>query len=452
MRTRATSESGFAMIVVVVLAALLFALATGLLELTRSETVRSYQYVKKSDAYQAAEAGIEDYTAKLMEDNTYYLHWVALGEATRQAASGAQVGPDTAWTGGTTWTYPLGRNNWRQLSNGYEYSLRITAPSASVNGVTILSTGRPVNDTNTGDWRQIETVVRTSSASDFQMIADADISYGSTATTNGRVYAGVDSNGVAHNVTHAGTASANVYAEGRVLGPPTLTNGARTYDGTSIRSVIPTPINFNDFQISLVNLANVAQAQGIYLNDASNTAWQLTFKSSGSVDVQPCTGSNIDTSEPRCGAVTTYQVPASGAIYAGQSVIVSGQVRGRVTVASNNDVLVGNATTYVQPGTDVLGLIAANDVVIPQWAPSDLTWYAATIAENGQFVSASNDGSHGTMTFNGSVATRNGGSMSMFRTRVYNYDPNLLYRQPPWWPNVGDAYTVVYEREVSPSQ
>jgi hypothetical protein len=449
---RANSESGFALIAVIALSSLLLAVAGAALELTRAETVRSYQAVKKDASYQAAEAGIGDYTAKLLEDNNYDLHYVALGEATRQAPSGTQVGPNTAWTGDTTWTYPNGRNNWRQLTNGYEYSLRITAPSPSVNGVTILSTGRPVNDTNTGDWRQIETVVRTSAASDFQMIADADISYGSGATTNGRVYAGIDSGGVAHSVTHNGTASANVYAEGHVYGPPTLTNGARTYDSTTIRSVISTPLNFNDFQISLVNVANVAQTQGIYLNDTTKAAWKLTFTSTGSVQVQSCTGSNINTTQPTCGAITNYTVPASGAIYSGQSVIVSGQVKGRVTVASNNDVLIGNATSYVQQGTDVLGLIAASDIVIPQWAPTDLTWWAAAIAESGQFMSASNDGSHGTMTFNGAIATRDGGAMSMFKTRIYNYDSNLLYRQPPWWPGVGDAYTVLYEREVSPSQ
>ncbi len=453
MTGRVGSESGFAMITVIALSALLLALGTGLLELVRSETVRSYQSVKRDASYQAAEAGIDDYTAKLLEDRTYYLHAVALGEATRRSSAGANVSSGQAWNADTTWTYAT-RDAWRQLSNGYEYDLRITGPSSSNTGVTIRSTGRPINDQNIGDWRQIEAVIRPSSASDFQMIADADISYGGGAITNGKIYAGIDSAGVAHNVSHSGTATANIYAEGQVTGSVNLQNGAKTYNASTIRTVIPTPINFNDFQISLVNVANVAQSQGIYLNDATKDAWKLTFQAGGTLQAQSCVHvgtSDIAAQQPNCGAITTYNVPASGAIYSPQSIIVAGQVKGSVTVASNNDILIGDATTYAQPGTDVLGLLAANDITIPQWAPNDLTWYAAAIAENGQFVSYSNDNSHGTMTFNGAIATRQGGSMGMFRTRIYNYDNNLLYRQPPWWPTVGDAYTVIYEREIPAS-
>jgi hypothetical protein len=141
-------------------------------------------------------------------------------------------------------------------------------------------------------------------------------------------------------------------------------------------------------------------------------------------------------------------VPVNGAVYSPQSVLVQGTVKGRVTIGSNNDVVIGDNISYVTGGTDVLGLVAQNDVVMAYYAPTDLTWWAAVIAETGQFISYNNDGSHGTFTFNGGVATNKGGSMSMFKTRFYNYDPNLLYLSPPWFPTVGDAYTVLMEREV----
>jgi Tfp pilus assembly protein PilX len=451
MRARARDESGIAMVIVVALSALLVSLAAGLLVVVAGESSRSSQSVRSNTAFAAAEAGVQDYTAKLLEDSAYYLHMVAAGESTRKNSGGTTVAAGHAWTGDTTWTYPNGRDAWRQLGNGYEYDLRISGPSATSSAVTINSTGRPQNDTNKGDWREVQSVIRPSSVADFQMIADADISYGSTATTTGRIYAGIDSNGVAHNITHDGTASGNIYAEGSIYGSTRMTNGAQKYDHNTIRNVIGTPINFNDFQISLVNVANAAQSGGIYLNNSSKSAWKLTFLSGGTVQVQSCTGSNINTSSPSCGSTTTYSVPSNGAIYVAQSAIVSGQVKGQVTVASNNDILVGGATTYVTPGTDVLGLAAANNVIIPSWAPSNITWWAAAIAENGQFESATSDGSHGTMTFNGSIATRQGGQMSMFQVRYYNYDSNLLYRPPPWWPTVGDAYTVVYERELPAS-
>ena len=50
------------------------------------------------------------------------------------------------------------------------------------------------------------------------MLANADITYGSGATTKGKVYAGKDETGVKHNVTHSGTAYADIYAEGDVTG------------------------------------------------------------------------------------------------------------------------------------------------------------------------------------------------------------------------------------------
>ena len=52
------------------------------------------------------------------------------------------------------------------------------------------------------------------------------------------------------------------------------------------------------------------------------------------------------------------------------------------------------------------------------------------------------------MTFMGSTATAQGGQMSMFDTRNYNYDDSLLYLQPPWFPTIGDAYTVLLFREL----
>ena len=58
---------------------------------------------------------------------------------------------------------------------------------------------------------------------------------------------------------------------------------------------------------------------------------------------------------PTCGAATTYNVPSNGAIYSNQTVIIGGTgsnasvVNGRVTVTSNNNIVIGNNISY-QPG------------------------------------------------------------------------------------------------------
>jgi hypothetical protein len=68
----------------------------------------------------------------------------------------------------------------------------------------------------------------------------------------------------------------------------------------------------------------------------------------------------------------------------------------------------------------------------------------------GSAVSQTINGTHGTMTFKGSTATALGGFMSMFNTRNYLYDDTLLYLQPPWFPTIDYAYTVLLFRELPP--
>ena len=198
----------------------------------------------------------------------------------------------------------------------------------------------------------------------------------------------------------------------------------------------------------------------MFLDDGTKDAWKLVFSSAGvgTFTAQSCTkssGDDVAKTAPVCGAATTYNVPANGAVYVNQTAIVSGTVNGRVTVASNNNIVIGNTISYAVPGDDVLGLVAKNNMVVALYVPSVFTWQAATIAQSGKWTDwcgygGSSCGSKTSMTFTGSTATKQGGSMSMFNTRTYNYDPNLLYLQPPWFPTVEDAYTVVISRELKP--
>jgi len=451
-------EGGYAMVVVILISSLLSLLALTLLETVESESTRSARSGQRETAFQAAEAGVGDYIAKLVDDRLYYAHNVHAAESTRRPASGADVPGGTVWTGALTWTYPNGRDAWRTLPNGYQYNLRITAPTAASPVVKIVSTGRLAGSTE--NVRVIETLVRPSSVADFQMLANADISYGSTASTYGKIYTGIDEGGNAHSVTHDGTAYGDIYAEGSAGGSTTLMNGAQKYSSSTIRTVIKNPVNFNSFISSLVDIERASQGGGVNLDDLASTnsipvvdAWRLTFDAGGSFLAQPCLrsgGLHPAESAPSCSAGYTRAVPANGAIYSTQTVVVSGQVNGRVTVATNGDVVVANDLSYVTPGDDVLGLIARNEVLVALWSPFDLSWRAATIAQGGKWRSWSSSQSRGSMTFTGSTATKDGGFMSMFATRVYQYDDTLVYLPPPWFPTVEEAYTITLFREVAP--
>jgi Tfp pilus assembly protein PilX len=481
IRNRLRDEQGIAMAFVVLMTAVLLLLSGLLIDVVSNDATMADTSIQRGTALLAAEAGIDNYLSKLVDDNQYYLHDVAAGESTLQSGSITTAGscsstPTPAtWTGGTTWTYPNGKDNWCAIGNGYEFNLQITGPSSGSQVVDIVATGRKVGTTN--NYRTLEIQVRPSSVADFQMLADANISYGSTATTYGKIYAGENSTGtVKYSIDHAGTAYGNLYAEGNVTGNPTLksTNpgvvpAAQIYTGAAgtIRSQIKSPIDFSNFTTSLTDIKRAADLNGstFDLNNSAYNIWELTFNSNGTVTIKGCKYTSSlpeDTKPTNCGGSNTYSVPANGAIYSDASIMIADGtsscgsitqgncVNGRVTVASNNDIIIGDDIDYVQTGDDVLGLIAANEMIVAQWAPTNLNWRAATIAQSGQWRSAVGNQTHnGTMTFTGSTATYGGGYMSMYANRVYNYDSSLSYLQPPWFPTIDYAYTVLLYRELS---
>jgi hypothetical protein len=454
-------EDGVALVLVVLLIALLAGLSVTLIDQVTSESGRSAAAVSKQAAFEAAEAGVDDYISKLIYDHLFYAQYVAKGESTRQPPSGAAVttspntGPSVlpnAWPySALTWTYPNGKDQWRQLANGYEYNLQITAPTAGSTSVGIISTGRPIGSTNISDRRVIQVLARPTSLTDFYRVVDGDVGWGSGASTYGKIYA----NG---NVTHDGTAYASIYATGSISGSVSMQNGAQKYTPSTtpnLASQIKNPIVFSSFLTSLSDISRAAQQAGVYLNAAGITAWKLVFSSAGTFTAQSCTSANVATNVPTCGSATTYNVPTNGAIYSPQDVIVSGQVKGRVTVASNGDIIVGGPVAPITPGTDVLGLDAYSDVIVAGYTPTSFAWGAAVLAQTGTWKSDPGSPSHGsgsTMDFTGMSATADGGSFAgMFNTRNYNYDSTLLYLSPPWFPVLDSLYETNLFRELPAS-
>ena len=78
---RLRDESGQTMMLVVFAIALVSTLAVGLTDLVASEAQSRGQAASSDSAYQAAEAGIDSYASKLLDDQLYYFHYVADGES-----------------------------------------------------------------------------------------------------------------------------------------------------------------------------------------------------------------------------------------------------------------------------------------------------------------------------------------------------------------------------------
>ena len=217
------------------------------------------------------------------------------------------------------------------------------------------------------------------------------------------------------------------------------------------------------------------------------TAWKLVFLTNGTVQISSCKKAPIAGSSPTtyyedydgltapvCGHTVTKTVPPlQGAIYSDTDIIVSGVVNGTLTVGSGADIIYGGNLTYTQNGADVIGLEAQGTIYIARWAPDangDITIYGAQFARTGPWTAdpktpcasglPTSNGCHSvcttsskcTMTIYGSSALEGNGnaiSMSaMFNHRNYNYDPNLLFLPPPFWPSLGNAFTILVQREL----
>jgi hypothetical protein len=500
IRLRPRDEDGFAIVIALALITLITVIAVTLLAVTDGEATRSSRDVKDTSSYQAAEAGTNAYLSDLTESTVFYNSYLAKGEATRTDSNNvthaSSNSSDVAWSSGSTWTYktaPANDPGWYSMSNGYQYLIQVYPPNAALQSqqaqvITRFDViGRPTGSTDVSTWRTIETMIRPASLTDFQTFTATSVSYASSATTTGPIFVGEDKNGVAGTLAHAGTAKANLYSEGTVTGSTTLLNGAKKYDKNSSPTALCklnncNPVLFSSFQSTLTTVSGAAAAGGITLNatDPSNAAlsgqnfkvdaWKLSFQANGTVLVSSCklfsqtvnqrttTYADYDgTTPPVCGAATSHAVPTNGAIYSAVDVLVSGVVKGRVTVASSGDIIFAGNTTYNTNGADVLGLEAQGTLYVAQYAMSGstLNLYAAELALNGPFEADPlyNNGASGTMNFTGSTAVYGGGSgavifTNLFSVRNYIYDNNLKFLQPPYWPTLGNAFTILVQREL----
>jgi Tfp pilus assembly protein PilX len=550
IRSLRRDERGFALILAIALMTLITTGSLVIYTVTQSENNGSRRDQTQSGAYQAAEAGTNAYLANLTQDIGFYNSEVAKGEATRTGsidhlahANNCTVScNDMTWNPawGTTWTYPTTRaalasdTGWytvvtpgASVNQEFQYLIQVTPPNKNLvqNEAQLITRvdviGRPYNSTDYSTWRTIETLLRPSSLADFQAFLATSETYGTSAVTTGPIFVGEDNSvpPVKGNLTHNGTAKANLYAEGTVGGTTTYQNGATHYDKNTTPNALCklnncSPVPFTTFTNYIGTVKSAADSGGIDLpttdpnnpNLASQSpaykvdVWQITFNANGTLQAKPCkdqpsTADYTGTAAPICyvaknapfgDGTSAFNIstlsPVKYAIYSQTDVIVQGTVHGTVTVASADDIIYGGNTNYVLDGADVLGLEATNNIYIPEWAvhsaasAGNITVYSAQFSLNGAFTadpncnwtggtnpngystcdassSTCNPANTCTMTIYGSSALYGGPSgpilmTNLFSDRSYNYDNNLLYLPPPYFPTLPNAFTILVQRQI----
>jgi len=512
-----SSEAGIAM-VTVIMGVLAIVLMTVLIQqITIQQTTQSDFQAKEDSVLATTEAILERYAAKLTIDPVYYQRWVDESEGPRVCTdvgslwNGAQVNPGNPWHEDCqTWDYA-------DVASGAWYAHPLLggvggADAASLVHVTPPQSGQSVIVTVAGRHaghvspRVVQADIRAESVSEFVRMVEGELRYGPGAHTYGKVYAGervgYQDGGVAHG---------NVYAEDRIggwlsYGAPTWEGGSEGWDSTGnhnaegevIRDVYPAPIDFTRFWDDLELLrAAACDGGGIcldpardgripssvraYLLETVNAVGQPSqIRVSYATTLPPgasCLDSRerwwVESQDANWQQLDLFDLPVNGALFASTHTVVGRNstepfvLGGALTVSAGfpgtvTHIVIGSDVRYVDglDGTDVLGLVASEDVRInPNGVGSDriLDLYGAILNQGGAMRAAYDCGTGGRniapagseLNTYGSNASQGTGNMSCcFDPRNYNFDDRLARLRPPFFPLLNEEWLYTDWREL----
>jgi len=355
------------------------------------------------------------------------------------------------------------------------FSLEIGAPLSGSTIVIVTSTGWLNVQPNTK--RKIKVKLGFPALTDYSLLTGTDVWIGSMESTHGKFQAngGVrfDGTGDALIASAMATYTCKSYHGCSNVTKPGIwgTGGPTQYWSFPAPAV--------DFTAVTADLAQIQDASdpdkgGLNFTSSGQQGWRLQFTSSSqiiahkvlttscfqardvgaSTDFWPC----IDISTQDTG--TTYSMPSNGYIYVDDNVWVDGVVKGRAVIgtsAGKNIMINGNLTYLAKDGTNVLGLIADQNVLIPKNSPDVLEVDAALLAQNGaakRYYYANNTKT--SLLIYGSIISdkiwtwnwQSGDSIvSGYRNTNSTYDANLTYGPPPGFP-VGSQYNLISWEEV----
>ncbi|MBI2037321.1 MAG: hypothetical protein HYT15_00090 [Candidatus Magasanikbacteria bacterium] len=352
-----------------------------------------------------------------------------------------------------------------------QYSLEITPPSPGSSVVEIKSTGWLSSQPNSRII--IKARVGFPSLTDYAFLTATDAWIGDTEVTHGKFHAngGIRFDGVGDAPITSAMATYTCKGDqgcGNDEKPGIWGQGGPT-------QYWKFPVPAKDFTAVTASLAQIEENSdpedgGIKFSSSGQQGWRLQFTSSSQftaykVLTTNCykakdVGSNswfwpcIDAASYDSG--TVYNMPSNGYIFVDDTVWVDGVVRGRVTVGTSvgkSIIINGNIIYTAKDGTDVLGLIAEQNVLIPKNSPDDLEIDAALLAQNGaakRYYYSSN--TKNSLLIYGSIITNKAWTWSWVNASSVvisgyvntdaTYDANLTYGPPPGFP-VGSEYNLL---------
>jgi Tfp pilus assembly protein PilX len=468
----------YALIIMTIVAILL----TSILQYVVSQMKFNINRVERERAFQIAEAGV------------YYYRWFLAHETAGMTAAQLKAFWQNEAPGGTR-NYATVEYKDPETNVGIgTYQIKVSKPDPSSTIVTAEVTGRTYQEPNAK--RIVQARFRRPSWSEYMYLVDAFVNFGTGATVYGKIHSntGVRFDGVAYNsVTnyqpsfdeptsghrngldfgvHTHVAPADPVApnypwpNGTVPNRPDVFKGGRQFPVPKVSfNGVLTDLDFMEGEAARVfgGTGDVFARRIILKTDGNFDVCRVravgTGYDSGSLALATSSAYRNNTNTGNCSScsgacLSTYPIPQDGIIFVKNNVWVEGTVNNkRITiVAANTDSALSNIYVGINnlrytnhDGQDVIGLVAKNNVQIVQDCQNNLILDSALLAQSGKVLRSDYSDHKSSLTINGAIASSlqpgfNWGTDG-FTTRTYNFDNNLLYFPPPYFPT-GTEYSI----------
>lgn len=363
-----------------------------------------------------------------------------------------------------------------------KFSLEITPPALGSTLVTINSTGWLDRVPQTK--REIEARYGIPSLAHYSFLTNTDIWFGENESVSGEMHSngGVRQDGTNDSLL---TSSKETYI-------CTPGHGCNYEEKPGIWGAgpnsglwkFPVPaVDFDSITVDLAQIKAAALAAGLYFN-AQSKGYHVEFLANGTFDLYKVTGLQSKVwqlNDDWTGWVNeaeeiknqtllgNYPLPANGLIFIEDDVWVNGTVNGRVTLASaafpdnpntnTNIIINGNINYLNRDNNHGLGLIAQKNVIVPRYAPSDLTIDAIMLAQKGRCfrnyywpprVTNNIEVYGGVITnkiWTWTWVSDGGSIVDGYATTISIYNSNFTFTPPPSFPTTGE-YTFISWEEV----
>lgn len=460
-RTKRGSALAYGLVIMASVAILL----TSILTFVTAQIKNSLYVNAREQSFQIAESGIHFYK--------WYLAHNTDGRTTQQLQA--------FWNSGTA--FGVGapyEADYIDPSSGTvvgRYRIEVTPPSQGSTVAIVRSTAWTVK--YPASTRTIQVRFRRPSWSEWAVLANDFMRFGAGTEVFGKLHSnqGIRFDGLAHNLVtssitdyndpdHTGGNEFGVHTHDSPTDPlPPAALPERTDVFEAGREFPTVNKDFNGVLGDFAYMKSEAQAgvNGSRYFDSSNQGRHIILRTDGTFDIRTVRSFNSNTNNINNyqGGWANYPIPDNGVIFVEGHVWLEGSVNGeRVTIAAANlqssalkSIFIGNDITYTNyDGTDVIGVLAQNDVEIIRDSETDLRIDAALVAAQGRVGRANYGNVKSIITVHGAIVTNERYGFAYtngtgYQARNLYYDNHLLYGPPPYFPT-GTQYLIDLWEEI----